>query len=105
VAQLPYSAPDTGGDVTVSVGSDTSKAYRLELYGAAYGIFAVDKLDLSISQTNFVKPGDTVIAYVTGFGKTNPAVATGAPLPPIPLWRSGLLRPIPTSVWYRAISI
>ncbi|MBL8290343.1 MAG: SBBP repeat-containing protein [Bryobacterales bacterium] len=86
VAQLPYSALDAAGDLTVTLDTETSKPFRPDQYGAAFGIVAVYKQDLSVvSQSNYLKPGETIIVYVTGYGKTTPGVASGAPAPETPV--------------------
>jgi uncharacterized protein (TIGR03437 family) len=86
VAQLPYVALDTIDFITVTVNAETSNRVNPQQAGTAFGLLAVYREDNAVlNQSNPVKPGDTITVLVTGFGRTNPSVATGAPAPADPL--------------------
>ncbi|HSB18321.1 MAG TPA: SBBP repeat-containing protein [Bryobacteraceae bacterium] len=83
VAQLPYSvAIDSQTFLTVAVDGVSSRSFGVTPRGMAPGILAVYKQDGTLNTpTNLLHAGDTMIAYLTGGGRTNPPVSSGVPAP------------------------
>jgi uncharacterized protein (TIGR03437 family) len=83
VAQLPYSvAIDSQTFLTVAVDGVSSRSFSVTPRGTAPGILAVYKQDGTLNTpTNLLHAGDTMVVYLTGGGRTNPAVSSGVPAP------------------------
>ncbi len=83
VAQLPYSvAIDSQTFVTVAVDGVSSRSFSVTPRGMAPGILAVYKQDGTLNTpTNLLHAGDTMVAYLTGGGRTSPSVSSGTPAP------------------------
>ncbi len=78
--QIPYETTLTTVAVTVTNGDLTSSAYSLSIAAASIGVFSVFNVSNSLqnSASHAVAPGAGLLAYVTGIGAVNPAVADGA---------------------------
>lgn len=88
-AQLPNACPTTGTmPLTVTVAGQASSAENVTLVAAAPALFTLTSAgagqaialhgDYSlVSTSNPARPGEQVMLFGTGFGATNPAVATG----------------------------
>jgi uncharacterized protein (TIGR03437 family) len=86
VAQLPYGTPaESTPYLLVYVNGVSSRPVQVNVRSMAIGILAVYKADHSPnSSSNKFTAGDTMIAYVTGAGLTNPTVTSGVPAPSSP---------------------
>ena len=75
VVQIPYEAG--AGPAVLAVNNNGQVAfYRFQIAVAAPGIFTAP--DLSLAPNASGKPGDTLLAFVTGDGDLTPTLATGA---------------------------
>lgn len=54
-------------------------------YGGNYGVFQHASDYSLVTEANPAKPGETIIAYLTGMIGTDPTVPTGQPSPAVPL--------------------
>ena len=102
--QIPVDVSGTGATIQVTrqTAGQTlqSSPFNATLAPTAPGLFtlvnssnivaAMDSLSNLISPSNPARPGDTVTIYGTGFGATNPVVASGSvsPATPVPVTAS-----------------
>ena len=91
--QVPAATPPGNTSITVTYNGQTSTPFQFAVAAAAPGVFQyganrgiVVNQDFTLNTSD--KPaavGSTVVAYLTGIGLTNPAVADGAASPGGPL--------------------
>ncbi len=75
VVQIPYEAG--AGPAVLAVNNNGLVAfYRFQISVTAPGIFTAP--DLSVAPNSSGKPGDTLLAFITGDGDLTPTLATGA---------------------------
>jgi uncharacterized protein (TIGR03437 family) len=87
--QVPWETALGSANVTVSVNGGASNAVTVPVLGAAPGLFSlssgqavVQNSDYSLNgPSNPAKTGSTVMAYLSGSGPVNPAVADGSATP------------------------
>lgn len=85
VAQMLYGAREPRVDLSVVRGGQRSKTVEVPIRRSAPAIIVALKEDMTqITQSNTIRPGDTILLAVTGFGLTNPTISSGTPAPASP---------------------
>jgi len=85
--QVPWKTPAGTADVAVTVNGGASNSMQVAVQTAAPGLFTlasgaaiVQNSDYSLNDADHpASPGSTIIAYLTGSGPVDPAVADGTP--------------------------
>jgi uncharacterized protein (TIGR03437 family) len=88
-AIVPFETPTGVAEITVSRGGSTSKRVTVYVNRTAPGVFAVPPTGLGyaaalhgdyslITPQNPARPSEAIMVYLTGLGRTNPQIATGA---------------------------
>jgi uncharacterized protein (TIGR03437 family) len=113
--QVPFETATGIAEITVSAGGSTSNRVTVYVNRTSPGVFANGATGLGyaaslhgdyslITPQNPAKPGEAIMVYLTGLGRTNPPIATGAAGPTAePLARA--VEPIDVSVANRAATL
>lgn len=113
--QVPFETATGIAEITVSVGGGNSNRVTVYVNRTSPGVFANGATGLGyaaslhgdyslITPQNPAKPGESIMVYLTGLGRTNPPIATGAAGPAAePLARA--VEPIDVSVGNRSATL
>lgn len=88
-AVVPFETPTGVAEITVTRAGATSNRVTMYVNRTAPGVFAVPPTGLGyaaalhgdyslITPQNPARPGEAIMVYLTGLGRTNPQIATGA---------------------------
>ncbi len=114
-AVVPFETQTPVAEITVSKAGTSGNRVTVYVNQTAPGVFAVPPTGLGyaaalhgdyslITPQNPAKPGEAIMIYLTGLGRTNPQIATGAAGPSAePLART--VQPIDVSIAGRAATI
>lgn len=90
--QIPYELGGSTADIIIQSAAGSTTSQQIQLAVASPGVFQCGGLACAqhanytmVSSSNPAKPGETVILYVAGLGRTAPSVPSGTAAPTSPL--------------------